>query len=88
MTWPDAIVRLDQDGVWKDREGREHDVADIDPDYAGNIVGFLERQAGRLHRASVEEGTAGPWPPVVWLHGQVLVKRLVEIRDAEVDTGA
>lgn len=46
---------IEQDRIWKTREGRVVLVEDLEPRHRANVLAMLERQAPGLHREWVQE---------------------------------
>ncbi|GLY55342.1 hypothetical protein [Lentzea sp. NBRC 102530] len=44
----DVFDLLEQDEVWVDVHGTEHDISDMEPRYVGNVIRFMERKAQAL----------------------------------------
>lgn len=47
----DIVDLLDQEEIWVDRAGVEHEIAEMEPRYCANVVRFLLRQAEAIAHA-------------------------------------
>ncbi|MEU4231157.1 hypothetical protein AB0F17_43270 [Nonomuraea sp. NPDC026600] len=61
MDWFDL---LDQDQVWIDGDGREHQIAAMDPAYCRRVLAWLHRHAGDVTNAAAAAIDRAPLPDV------------------------
>lgn len=84
------ISILDQNQVWRGQDGRVYYVAELDDEYLGNIIAFLNRHAERLldHQRWWDEYHGSPGTSdrvdelesvdaLAWLHDRPLYRALL-----------
>ena len=97
----DSFVNLlEQTTIWRGQDGRAYYVGELDDDYLGNIIAYLNRHAERLLQAR-RDADEFQLPPrsvehvrylesvdaLTWLHDRPLYRRLLseQRRRASVD---
>lgn len=97
---PKFIDVLEQTTLWTGQDGRTYYVGELDDEYLGNIIAYLNRHAERLlqKRRDADESTLEPRSfadvtylasvdALTWLHDRPLYRRLLseQRRRASVD---
>jgi hypothetical protein len=81
---------LEQTSIWREQDGRTYYVGELDDDYLGNIIAYLNRHADELlqRRRDVDEFDEPPRSidhirylesvdALTWLHDRPLYRRLL-----------
>lgn len=74
------VVILEQTQIWCGQDGRVYYVAELDDEYLGNVLAYLNRHAEELLRRRHELDDVDPSSDVdarEWLHERPLYRRLL-----------